>query len=208
VDARRLANIDAMFRSFRVTRTEVHAAAIARVMSANDAYCAGFDTCVSGGRIMGGSGGMRLAMSRVGAVLEVTLGEQFVSQRESGAEDDAFAQRSSRGSLLFRFGPTRPTARTLDLLAGATLIVTDTRGVTRVKQALAPIGGRHPFSERRTAIAFTTGANFIVPVTRVISVVVPVRMTALVSAPPARSAGRFDVQAGVGFSVRTTQRVW
>ena len=206
LDTRRV-TIEAIFRSLRVTRTELQAAGLARWMQPNPLYCEAYDTCVSGGEIAGASGGLRLAMSRTGFIIEAAIDDQFAAERQGFFDDEAYAQRLSRGSLLFRYGSNRPTSRSIELLAGPTVLLADTRGLTRVKQAVAPIGGRHPIAERKIAVAATAGANFVLPLASAISVVVPIRATVVPNELTVRWPGRVDVSGGLGLSVRLTQRV-
>ena len=135
------------------------------------------------------------------------FGDQFTTQRQGELDDEVYAQRSSRGSFLLRAGTSRPTALSIDLLVGPTIIVASTSGVTRVKEAVPPFGGRHPFSERTTQLAITAGVNVVLPLTRAISVIVPLRATALPSDPPQRWPGRFDAHGGIGLSIRLAQSV-
>ena len=206
-EADRLANMEAIFRVMRVTRTELQAAGLVRWMQPNRAYCEGYDTCVSGGEVTGGSGGLRIAMSRTGVILEAAFDDQFLSERQGFFDDEAYAQRIGRGSLLFRYGSNRPTSRSIELLAGPTVLVADRRGLMRVKQAVAPFGGRHQISEREIVVAPTVGVNLVLPLSRAISVIVPIRATVIAHQSAARWPGRIDAHAGLGFSVRMTQRV-
>jgi hypothetical protein len=206
-DAARSANIAAIYDSLQVRRTDIQAAALVRRTSRNGDYCASYDSCESGGQVPAGSIGVRIAMSRVGVVAEVEIGGQFTSHRESDAYDDAFAHRRSRGSLLLRYVGIRPTERSYDLLAGATLTVADTRGVSRLKHGFAPLAGRHPIAERSTTLGFTAGISAVFPITHAVSVILPVRVTFTPSTPLATWPGRLDAQGGIGLSFGAAQRV-
>ena len=208
VDARRSMVIGEFFDSARVSRIEIQGAAFARAIRPNGAYCEGYDPCGIPERIIGGSGALRMTKSTIGFVVEAAFAEQYISQREGALEDEAFAQLSARGSLLFRVGRTRPSSFSIDLLAGPTFVFYDTVGVTRVKQAVAPRGGRHPFTERKTDMAGTVGINVVEPFSRVVSLYLPMRVTWL-GAPSGgeRRPDRLDVQAGVGFGIRLKQSI-
>jgi hypothetical protein len=208
VDARRSAVIGNVFDSARVSRIEIQGAAFARAMRPSRAYCEGYNPCGIPERIIGGSGALRMTKSTIGFVLEAAFAEQYISQREGVLEDEAFAQRASRGSLLFRVGRTRPSSFSIDLLMGPTFVFYDTVGLTRVKQAVAPRGGRHPFTERTTNMVGTVGIDVIAPFSRAVSLYLPVRATWL-GAPSSveRRPDRLDVQAGVGFGIRLKQSI-
>ena len=208
VDARRNAVIGGVFDSARVSRIEIQAAAFARAMQPNGAYCEGYDPCSVTERIIGGSGALRMTKSSIGLVLEAAFAEQYVSGRESLLEDEAFTQRSSRGSLLLRVGRTRPSSFSVELLGGPTLVFYDTVGVTRVKQAVVPRGGRHPFTERQTNLAGTVGINVVAPFSRAVSLYLPLRATWLsAESSGERRPDRLDVQVGVGFGIRLKQSI-
>jgi hypothetical protein len=209
LDARRRTSIDSFFRSAGVTRVELQVAGITRLIRPSSRYCEGYDPCAVTERIVGGSGALRLTRSRLGVLLEASSGQQFVSQRGSRLEDEIFAQRSSRGSLLFRVGKIRPSSWSIDLLAGPSIVVNDTSGTTRVKEAIAPRGGVHPFSEREVKVTTTGGVNLVAPLSRALSVYVPLRVTWLPASASAtdRRPDRLDLQAGVGFSFRLQQSV-
>ena len=209
LDARRRASIDHFFRVAGVTRVELQGAAFTRFIQPDPYYCQGYDPCSLPDRIVGGSGALRLTKSKLGIVLEASFGEQYVSERESRLDDEIFAQRSSRASLLFRAGKTRPSSWSIDLLAGPTLVVHETSGATRVKEATAPRGGLHSFTERQTKFAATGGVNLVAPFSRAVSLYLPLRVTWLSASPSAteRRPDRLDLQAGVGFSIRLRQHI-
>ena len=206
VDAQRRTNIVAIFDSLRVTRVEVQGTGFARWMSPDKNYCAGYEACLSGGRIAGGGGGLRVTWSSIGIVLETAFDDQFLTTREGFFDDQVYQQRNARGSILFRLGKTRPSSVSIDLLAGATLIVADTEGIERIKQAVAPFGGRHAINERTRTWGATVGMDLVLPVSRAISVFLPIRATG-VPRRPEHSAGPVDVSGGIGLSIRLSQTV-
>lgn len=209
LDARRRSNIDRWFETARVSRVEIQGAAFARMLRPDPGYCAGYDPCTVPNHVVGGSGGLRMTWSQVGAIVEASFGDQYIVERQGDFDDEVLAQRSSRGALLFRVGSTRPSSASIDLLVGPAFVRHTSSGVTRVKQAVAPLGGRHPFSETQTVSAITAGINLIAPFSRAVSLYVPVRATWLSeqSSASSRRPDRFDVQVGVGFSIRISQRV-
>jgi hypothetical protein len=208
IDARRRAAIDYFFDTAGVSRFELQGAAFVRKIQPDPGYCAGY-ACSLADDVLGGSGGLRLTRSRFGFIVEGSFGEQYVAQREGYFDDESFAQRSSRGSLLFRLGKTRPSSFSVDLLAGPTFVVNDTSGVTRVKLSLSPRGGRFSFNERKTTIAATAGINVVAPFSRAVSLYLPLRATWLSEnlSATARRPDRLDFQAGIGFSIRLSQSV-
>lgn len=209
LDARRRSNVERWFETARVSRIEVQGAGFGRMLREDPRYCAGYGPCLVPDHVLGGSGGLRMTWSRLGAVVEASFGDQYIVERQGDFDDEVFAQRSSRGALLFRVGSTRPSSASIDLLVGPALVTHASSGVTRVKQAVAPVGGRHPFSETKTVPAITSGVNLIAPLSGAVSLYVPVRATWLANQPStsSRRPHRFDVQAGIGFSVRIKQRV-
>ena len=206
-DGQRIANVGAIYDALTLTRADIQGTGIVRWLTRNPGYCESFDGCDSGGRVSGGSGAIAITRSRLGAVVELSFVGQSFAQRQSQRLDDAFAQRIARGSLLFRFGPRRRTEPAVDLLAGVTLLFADTRGVTRVKGALAPTGGRHPFAVQTRATGLIGGVDLSLPVTRTFGLVVPLRVTRVLTLPLTTWPGKLDVQAGIGMSVRVMQRV-
>jgi hypothetical protein len=206
--AQRHGNLEALFRSLRVTRVELQGAAVARWMQPNDAYCEGYDPCVSGGEIAGGTAALRVAMSRVGFVVEASFAEQFLASRDSTLDDEAYAQRTTRAAMLFRYGAKRPAATSFELVAGPSITFADTRGVQRIKQAVAPFGGRHSINERTITWGVTAGVNVVLPLSQSISLFVPIRATALPQVEVAeRRPGRFDLQGGIGLGIKLAQSV-
>ncbi|MEO8678855.1 MAG: hypothetical protein ABI665_07405 [Vicinamibacterales bacterium] len=206
LDSQRSASFNAWFRSFHVSRLELQGAGVAQWMAPNAEFCAEYFNCETGGVIAGGIGGIRFVRSRLGLVLEGSSGQQFVAFGEGGFQSEAFAQRISRGSVLFRFGPKRPTDKSVELLAGPTLVFAQTSGVTITKLATAPIGGRHLFDEHQTAGALTGGVNLVLPVSSRWAFYFPIRANWLLKSQP-RMPVRFDVQAGLGLSLRISQSV-
>jgi hypothetical protein len=67
----------------------------------------------------------------------------------------------------------------------------------------------HPFSEREVKVTTTGGVNLVAPLSRALSVYVPLRVTWLPASASAtdRRPDRLDLQAGVGFSFRLQQSV-
>lgn len=208
IDGRRRAGIEHFFRSATVSRIELQGAGFVRRIAPDARYCADY-TCSITDNLLGGSGGVRVSKSRLGLILEASSSEQYFSLREGYFDDEAFTQRSSRGSFLLRLGKTRPSSFAADLLAGPTVVVNDTAGITRVKQSVAPRAGRYPFSERKVTVAATAGINLIAPLSNGLSLYLPVRATWLAEAgsAEARRPDRVDFQAGVGFSIRLSQSV-
>jgi len=209
LDARRRDNFAHWFRAARVSRTEVQGAGFARLLRPDALYCSGYDSCTVPDYIVGGRGGLRMTWSRLGAVIEGSFAEQYIVERQGFFDDEVFAQRSSRGALLFRVGSTRPSSASIDLLFGPSMTIQSSSGLTRVKQAVAPFGGRHLFSQRRTTAGVTAGINLIAPFSRAVSFYVPIRATWLdeVSSATTRRPDRLDAEAGIGFSIRISQRI-
>jgi len=194
-----------IFRSLSVRRVELQVSGLARWMQHNKDYCIAFDPCATGGNVTAGGAALRFVRGHTGAIIEGSGGRQFSSSRESYVTTEEFAQRSSRGSFLFRLGGAHPRSH-LDLLMGPTVIFADTRGVRIERLAVAPFGGRHPIAEKTTTFGATAGINLVAPLANAISVFIPVRVT-IVPSPPELWPGQLDVQTGIGFSIRMTQRV-
>jgi hypothetical protein len=206
IDAQRRTNFDQLYRSFHVSRTEIQGAAIAQWMAPNPDFCSGYTNCETGGVVAGGSGGLRFVRSGLGLVIEGSSAQQFIASREGTLKNEAFAQRISRGSALFRVGPKRPSATSIELLAGPTLLIAQSSGVVVNKLATAPFGGRHPIEEKQKTAAITAGINLVLPVSRRWSVYLPVRATYVLKTLE-RMPDRLDVQAGAGLSLRLSQSV-
>jgi hypothetical protein len=206
IDAQRRDSFDVWFRSLGVSRLEIQGAGVAQYMMPNAEFCAGYQNCVTGGVLAGGIGGIRFVKSRLGLVVEGGSGQQFVASREGEFENEAFAQRISRASALFRFGTTRPTDSSVELLVGPTIVSAQTSGVTVIKLATAPFGGRHTLDERQMVPAVTAVINLVLPTSRSWSLYLPVRVTGLLKHDE-RMPDRIDVQVGIGLSLRLSQTV-
>lgn len=209
LDARRRTNVNRWFETARVSRVEIQGAGFGRMLRRDPRYCDGYDPCTVPDYVVGGSSGLRMTWSRLGAIVEASFGDQYIVERQGDFDDEVLAQRSSRGALLFRVGSTRPSSTSIEFLVGPAFVTHASSGVTRVKQAVAPLGGRHPLSETKTVPAITTGFNLIAPFSRSVSLYVPVRATWLAekSSALSRRPGRLDAQVGIGFSIRIAQRV-
>jgi hypothetical protein len=77
----------------------------------------------------------------------------------------------------------------------------------RVKAAVVPFGGRHEIVEHTSKFGFTFGIEGVRAIGRGLSIVMPVRVTRLGGELPAHWQHGFDVQAGVGISMRVLRRV-
>lgn len=206
VDASRIANLRALHDTLVVYETEIVAGASVKWISSNGAYCDSFTNCTAGGFVPVGTGGLRLTAGRYGGMLELAFGGQVTASRESALYDDAFAFRGSRGSLLVRRGGREPAERSTDWLAGISLTVGDSKGLDRVKDAVAPFGGRHPLSQRAVDFGFTGGADYVRPLRNHRKLIVPIRVTISPFAPTDLWPGRLDAQIGVGFSFTVNQQ--
>ena len=123
----------------------------------NSLFCTNYATCAAGGAVPMTTGGVLGSTSRFGALLEVSFGEQWRNSRTSRFYDEETTVRQSRGSLLFRYA--RPGSWYVPV-GGLSLIVSDTRGIYKDTEAVAPVAGRHPLASRGERWGVTGGADF------------------------------------------------
>ena len=205
--ASRQAHVTAMYDAARVTWTDLQGHAIYQWHSINHEFCTSFETCESGATLIGGGGGIRVGGRRFGAIAEMSIGEQFLSLRRGPTRDELFAHRQTRGSLLFSLGGTRLRRPSFNLLAGVSVTIGDSDGVTIIRGAFAPFAGRRPLSQRALSVGPTVGADLVLPTGNRFSLVVPLRVTMIAKPPQEMWPGRIDAQGGVGLRFNMHRRV-
>jgi hypothetical protein len=203
----RQTHVTAMYDAARVRWTDLQANAIYQWHSVNHEFCESFETCESGATLVGGGIGLRLGGRRFGVIAEMAIGDQFVSLRRHPTRDDVFAHRQTRGSLLVSLGGTRLRRPSFNLLAGVSVTIGDSDGVTIIRGGFASFAGRRPLSERAVAVGPTVGSDLVLPISNRFSIVVPLRVTMIAKPPQDSWPGRIDAQGGVGLRLNMHRRV-
>jgi len=179
------------------------------VAGKSTSYCDEHPTCSGlGGQVPVGGASISHSVGAFSLVGEVSFGGQLYATRARPFFEESVANRRSQVSILAR----RPVGGTstirLDLLAGATMTRSDTRGLDRVSGTLTPIGGRHPIADLTTSPGVTVGADVVLGVSRRLALVLPVRGTWIAwNSTAARNPGPVDVRASVALAVTVGSRV-
>jgi hypothetical protein len=200
--AGRATHIGYVYRTTRMLKAEMSGAVLANYARPASGYCQSA-TCTAGGAIPAAAVALTLSNGPFGVVGELTGGGQWWSSRADPLQDDETARRETRGSLLVRLAAARPRY-SLALLGGLSWTIADTRGVYRVKEALAPFGGRHPINTRGIRTEITAGLDLGRRLTDRWALVVPLRVSTAVSEPQV-AFGRLDrvrLYAGAGVRLR------
>ena len=204
--AARADHITRVYRGLSLRQWHLYAAAGANQVSRNAAYCVGYTSCDPfGGILPMGSLGLGYSIGRLGFVSEIGTGDQLLASRSSRFYDDLVVNRRTSVSSLLRFRLGNATGSRIDILAGLAWVSSDTQGLDRVKDVLAPIGGRHEIGERRITIAYAGGADVSLLAGRRWTVRAPVRFT--IGEEAELHPGRHDVQVGLGLAYRVAHRV-
>ena len=204
--AARVAHIERVYRGLSLRHLSLEGSAGMNRMSTNAVYCTGYDLCEPpGGALPAGMLGLGYGFGRFGLLAEIQLGDQASGSRSSPFYDDIIANRRSRASGLMRYRLGNAAGGGVDLLGGFSFLISDTRGLDRVKNILTPIGGRHDIVDRFDTVAYTVGADLSVPINSRWTLRAPVRLTG--GEQRELHPGRHDLHAGVGFAYRFARRV-
>lgn len=204
--AGRETQVASIYRALRVFRVEATAAGLAAMTPRNTFdYCAGFDTCSSGGLLPAGTAGTAgltfWLNRRLGASGEVTLGAQSWSSRLDPSFAEEVALRQSRTTLLVHYAARVTSGRIYSLVAGVSSTLGDIKGMDRVEGRLLPVGGRHVIDNRPMRTGVTFGADVGQTLGRRMRLYLPVRVTLLTGGAPDHWAGAHDFQLGAGLKV-------
>lgn len=144
------------------------------------------------GPLPAGSFGLGYSFGRYGLVSEVSTGGQLLASRSSRFYDESVANRRSTVSLLFRYQMAGAGPLVTDILGGAALVTSDTRGFDRVTDTEVPLGGRHPIVSRRYVPGYRVGADVAFAVRPRWSLRIPVRFTYTSNGKDEFHPGSFD----------------
>jgi hypothetical protein len=204
--AGRPAQIADLFHGVRLVTSEIYGFASGRFVLADPLFCEGYH-CSAEEVVPVGTLGLRISGRQLGIAAEFAAGPQEIITRTSTRYDERIAIRDSRGSVLFRIS-SRPDAFSLAALAGLSATVTDASGEYLARATSGPLGGRHAFGSREWRYGFTAGVDATTRLSRSIGMLITLRATyALSPATGVTPARDLDVQAGLGFSIRTHRRV-
>ena len=204
----RQAQIAAAFADLRVNTVDLYGAAMGRMVVPDARFCANYSACDHTSRVGAATVGLRTTVWRVGLVAEAMFGaHQRESARTTPWSFEHLVHRDTRGSLLASFG-SLSGGFDIAALAGVSVTVTDTRGLD-IARAVAPVGGRRPVASRDHQYGVTVGADMTVPIGRKIALLVPLRLTRNATWFDRNGIGvePYDVQVGVGLTMRVSSRV-
>jgi glyoxylase-like metal-dependent hydrolase (beta-lactamase superfamily II) len=205
--AGRASQIASVYRSLSVNSLDVTLAGSESLLSTQTSYCAGFSICNPfGGLLAGGTLGLEYWRGRVGVGGEFGTGQQLVVSRSSTLYDDAVANRRSTASIFLRYQLSQARIGA-NVLFGLTAAASDTQGLDVVREALAPLGGRHPIDSSRWFPGIIGGVDVVMSAGSRWSVRLPVRVSTVATGGDAFHPGPLGVQVGAGLSYRLTRRV-
>ena len=203
--AARVAQIDRTYQSLSLRSLNASLAGSGSLLP-QTSYCAGYLTCSPfGGLLAGGTVGLEYWVGRVGVDAEFGAGQQLVLSRSSSLYEDAVSNRRSTTSVFARYRLSRARIGA-DVILGATAVASDTRGLYDVRQAEAPLGGRHSIVSSRWLPGIITGVDFMMSVGSRWSIRVPVRFSSVFTDDDVFHPGQ-AFQVGAGLSYRLTQRL-
>jgi len=205
--AARVQHIEQVYRSLSVHRWNAWVTGGASLLSTTS-YCAGYSNCNPfGGFLTGGTAGLDYSIGRYGFGAEFTGGPQLVVSRLSPLFDESVANRRTTTAV---FGRYRIGSGILlaDLIAGGTTVTSDTQGLSLVKEALVPYGGRHAISSTKTFTGVIVGADVILPISSRWMVRVPIRFSSVDTGNDELHPGSRDIQFGLGIGYRLAYAVY
>lgn len=201
-------HLERVYRSLKVREWSVYGAGALNRVSATNLYCDGYATCDPfGGMVRGLSAGLVWSAGRYGFVVEGSSEDQRLASRTSRFYDDSLANRRTSGGALFRYLLFQEARVSAHAVGGAWYIVSDTRGLNRIKEAQIPYGGRHDIASRYASPAATAGADLSVDVGPAWAIRVPVRISMGEVGRDDFHAGHIDFRVGIGLGFRLARRV-
>jgi len=205
--AQRVAFIDRTLASLTFRQFDLYATAVGGKQSSSAAYCTGFPNCEAPeGLVPAGLLGASFTIGQFAVSVEGAAGGQVSGTRTSRFYDDGVATRVHRVTALAGYRLARSPRFELTVVAGATQMSRDTRGLDRVKETVLPYGGRHPIEDQGTTTGFTVGADISLATTSRWNLRLPVRFTR-VSWDGQFAPGPNLAQIGVGVSYRVRRNV-
>ena len=206
--AGRQAQIAAVYRELRITTLALYGLGTGRLVLSHGAFCADYAECERTSLVGAATAGMMVTGGRLGLAAELMFGaEQRSSLRSTPVYLEHMVHRDTRVSFLARIGAA-PDGVSVAALAGVSITVTDTQGMSVARGTLAPVGGRRPLEVRDRRWGVTLGLDATLGGGGAVSVVLPVRVTRHAT-PRGLAIGvdPYDVQAGIGLSMRMSARV-
>jgi glyoxylase-like metal-dependent hydrolase (beta-lactamase superfamily II) len=199
--------VERIYRSLTVHRWNASLAAVGS-MSSTTSYCVGYATCTPFGGVQAAvTAGLEYSFGPYGFGVEFSGGQQQVVSRSTQSYDDSVANRRSTSSFMgrYRIGLGAVAA---DVVAGVTLVTSDTRGLNLVRDAEIPLGGFHGIISSQTFTGSVVGVDMVVPLAARWVVKVPVRFSTVGTGNDELHPGSRTVQVGVGLGFRLGQTVY
>ena len=146
-----------------------------------------------------GLANVSMSFGRWSAVGEFIAVEEVFSSRTSLFLDEDFALRETRGAVMLARNLPAGAFR-LRLLGGLSYAVADLKGMSRIKEGLAPFAGRHAMSGQDSRWGYTGGIDLVIG--RRLGIVLPLRVNYATGEAKGTWPHRMDAQAGVAITVR------
>ena len=226
--ASRVVHIAEAYRQLRSRSVEVYGGPTYVSIRPTHTYCAeAYDACGWSSSVAAGTGGIVASFDWLTVAAEITVAEQTLASRTSLLYDDAFAHRESGWSILAGYRSRRHGRLSFAALGGLSRMTVDVRGLYRLKETLAPYGGRAPVNAHGSRTALVGGGDAVWSLANRLALTVPIRITwamdtqsvastepfgsprffsPVPAAPPAFWPGRLSVQAGLGLRVPLLRR--
>jgi hypothetical protein len=192
-------NVSDVFDNLSVFRVDATLGALAHYAIRDSAYCASFSTCSTGGMVPAATGSLSMSVGRLAGVAEFSVSDESFTSHTSRLIDEDFALVETRTSFMLRY--TKPAGSfSFRLLGGLSYTIGDRQGVTRVKEALPPLAGRHPLESHRARWGYTGGLDLVIG--RSFGLVVPLRFNYAPQDASGTFPHRMDAQAGLALTLR------
>jgi glyoxylase-like metal-dependent hydrolase (beta-lactamase superfamily II) len=195
----------AVYRTVKLLKVRVGAVAAGNYDRPDASHCTAYTACAVGGAVPAITGSAAFLFLRaMGVVGELTIEQQSWNTRTREFYDEEIALRQSRGSLLLRFGPPRSSPFSYAIVGGLSVIDGDARGMTHVRSAFVPTGGRHSIHTHDKRLGYTVGVDLTIG--RRFGLVVPLRLTYTPSLPQYWPSG-MNFRAGAGVTAEVFRHV-
>src|ERR1041384_6517841 len=158
--AERSMQLAAIFRTVQLLRVQIAGAAVGNYDQPAAAHCAAYTLCAVGGAVPAITASAALMLkSGLGVVAELTIERQSWNTRGRPFYDEEIALRQPRGSVPLQFTPRRASSWSYALVGGVSTTVGDARGVSQLRNAFVPAGGRHSIHTTDQTLGVTAGAD-------------------------------------------------
>jgi len=206
-DSGRNGHLATIYRTLGLTRVVLSGSGLGSYGFRDSRYCEAFPACSTGGAVPAGAAALSVSSGPLGFGAELQLGAQSWHSRTNALHDEEFALRETRVAAMVRYGKPRP-GLAFSIAGGPSFTIGDAQGLSREKNAVAPLGGRHPLAGREHRLGVTVGVDVERSISPRMSFIMPIRVTRFLGKAPADLwPGNTTVTIGGGLSMRVVRRL-